>query len=328
MKKVSFPRLITALTILAVGIALCLGDSTNSMEMLSPDYANALSTTDEAAESAETSGACPAGMVLAEGDYCLTTMYLCLKGSYTSKGETIFFEEKGGLPITDTMRCEQYMEGYAPCVSRPVRDKKTHKVIGREPNVRHLSFCIDKFEFPNIVGKRPTVLVTFHEAERLCEEQGKRLCGDDEWSFAAQGPKRLPYVTGWVREPSKCNIDKAWRQPDDTALYDKDPLVAQAEVDRLWQGRNIGESLECCGPFGTCDQNGNVDEWVMNVDYRTDSQGRKYKKRLFKGGHWGKVRDNNYSVTLRHASDPRFKYYAEGFRCCAAAKHGPEYFPE
>jgi hypothetical protein len=324
----ALPRLITALIIMAVGVALCWGGPANSKETLSPDNASLVSEKDEAADSAGTSKACPKDMVLAEGDYCRTAMYLCLKGTYVEKGETVFFEDKYGLPITDTMRCLQYKVGHAPCVNRPVRDKKTRRVIGHEPDVRHLSVCVDKFEFPNVVGEKPMVLVTFHEAELSCERQGKRLCGDDEWSFAAQGPDRLPYVTGWVREPSKCNVDKNWIEPNDTALYDEDPLVARAEVNRLWQGRNIGESLECRGPFGTYDQNGNVDEWVMNVDYKVDNQGRKYKKRLFKGGHWGKVRDNNYSVTLRHAHDGKFKYYAEGFRCCKTAEHDADYFPE
>ena len=35
---------------------------------------------------------------------------------------------------------------------------------------RPLDFCMDRFEYPNVLGQNPIIVVTFHEAEALCKK--------------------------------------------------------------------------------------------------------------------------------------------------------------
>ena len=79
---------------------------------------------------------------------------------------------------------------------------------------KQLSFCIDRYEYPNKRGELPWVLTSWLQAKALCEKQGKRLCTEDEFNFACEGPEMLPQVNGHSRDPSVCNIDKPYRRPD------------------------------------------------------------------------------------------------------------------
>jgi len=40
-------------------------------------------------------------------------------------------------------------------------------------------FCIDKYEYPNEKGIYPLVNVNWNTAQKLCEQQGKRLCNSE-----------------------------------------------------------------------------------------------------------------------------------------------------
>jgi hypothetical protein len=60
--------------------------------------------------------------------------------------------------------------------------------------VRELpAFLIDVFEHPNLKDAPPTTKVTFAEAEKLCGDQGKRLCSADEMEKACKGPSNRIY---------------------------------------------------------------------------------------------------------------------------------------
>jgi formylglycine-generating enzyme required for sulfatase activity len=157
------------------------------------------------------------------------------------------------------------------------------------------------------------VMVTWYEARRLCEVQGKRLCGDDEWTLACEGPQRLPYPYGWARDPTVCNIDHLWIAPNDDLLANRAAPAAeiQAELDRLSQRVPSGSMPKCKSPYGVMDMTGNVDEWAVNVTL----DGKPFHS-LFKGGHWvSGARNRCRPVTVSH--DETTAYYAEGFRCCA-----------
>jgi sulfatase modifying factor 1 len=191
--------------------------------------------------------------------------------------------------------CDEHKPGYARCLGR--EDKR--------------SFCMDELEHPNVKGAIPTVMVTWYQAQYPCKERGERLCGDDEWTLAREGPERLPYTYGWKRDPTACNIDKRWRKPDDGALASKDPEKVQREVDRLSQRVPAGSMPGCVSPYGIKDMGGNVDEWTVNVTLH----GKPYSS-IFKGGHWcGGARNRCRPTTESH--DETTAYYAEGFRCCA-----------
>jgi hypothetical protein len=232
---------------------------------------------------------CPEHMLEVKGSYCTDLMHRCVKGGKTHLGED--------TQEPEPFYCDKYEIGFAKC-------------LGKE-EVKH--FCIDEYEYPNQLGVIPTVMVSWYEARQLCEEQHKRLCGDDEWTLACEGPERLPYAYGWIRDRTACNIDHLWVAPNDGLLLNKtaNPKALQAEVERLSRRVPSGSMPGCSSPYGVMDMGGNVDEWAVNVTLH----GKPYQS-VFKGGHWvSGARNRCRPLTASH--DETTAYYAEGFRCCA-----------
>jgi len=186
----------------------------------------------------------------------------------------------------------------------------------RKPECRYNEesrrFCVDRYEWPNKVGEKPAVFVTWYQAKAACENVGKRLCKRAEWTLACEGPKRAPYPYGWERLPSPCNVGRPVDEADNKKLIN--PATRQAELDRLWQADVIGSHPDCVSPFGAFDMVGNVDEWTDNSD-----EGGAQVSTL-NGGYWGPVRNTCRLTTKTHG--PEFQFYQIGFRCCAEARDG------
>jgi len=175
----------------------------------------------------------------------------------------------------------------------------------------HRRFCIDRYEWPNQVGKLPTVYVSWDEAKAHCRDVGKRLCRRSEWVLACEGPKRLPYPWGFVRQPSPCNIDRS-SVPFDVVALERDESREQ-ELARLWQADPMGSHPDCVSAYGVFDMSGNVDEWTDNL---ADNPGTD-KPSTLNGGYWGPVRNTCRLTTKSHGR--RFRFYQVGFRCCRDA---------
>ena len=109
-------------------------------------------------------GSCPEGMVDVEGDYCPYVEQKCIRW----------------VDPETKQRCADF-EPESSCLG--------HKV--------HKHFCIDRFEYPNVAGQKPTVMKDWEEAKATCQGEGKRLCGDSEWTLACEGQERLPYPYGY-----------------------------------------------------------------------------------------------------------------------------------
>ncbi len=235
---------------------------------------------------------CPANMLLVSGSYCPSVVQHCLE----------YHPEYVKSPNSPTVsdRCLRY--------------EKPSRCIGSRTD---MTFCMDRFEYPNRVGEMPRVLTSYLDAEGLCQAQGKRLCTEDEFNFACEGPESTPYATGYERDSSKCNYDREYRRPDLTRRmkkYDECPLDAhcKSELERLDQRHAIGSKLTCVSFAGIVDLNGNVNEWVT-----LPKQKAPHRSGL-KGGWWGPVRDRcRPTVTFHKEGDYG---YEAGFRCCAAAK--------
>jgi len=215
---------------------------------------------------------CPEGMVEVEGDYCPNVEQKCLRW----------------LDPTTQMRCAEF-EPQTKCIGKTV----------------HKKFCIDRFEYPNKPGEKPVVMKTWYEAKNACTAQGKRLCGDSEWTLACEGEERLPYPYGYARNPEACNIDKPHPAVNEDALAN--PATRAAEAARLDQRDPSASREACVSPYGVHDMTGNVDEWVVN------ESGTPYKSGL-KGGYWGPVRTRCRPMTTAHYE--MFSFYQIGFRCC------------
>ena len=152
-------------------------------------------------------------------------------------------------------------------------------------------------------------MMSWYEAAAMCRSAGKRLCTQDEWTFACEGEAMLPYAYGFVRSPSPCTVDHP-RVPQNAALLDQWPTrAARDEVARLYQATPSGSRPACVSPFGAYDMTGNVDEWTVN-------ERRVPFVSALKGGWWTTTRAQCRTVTLEHYA--RFRYYQIGFRCCAA----------
>ena len=180
--------------------------------------------------------------------------------------------------------------------------------LSKELPTQPLHFCIDRFEYPNRKGEYPIILVSWYEARDTCKAEGKRLCTEDEWTFACEGEEARPYPNGYVRDPEACLNDRPWKQFRDSALLPRNGDTAKQELDRLWQGLPSGSRELCKSSFGVYDLTGNVDEWT-----RSSIAGE--RPSVLKGGYWGPVRTRCRPATKAH--DEQHVFYQQGFRCCA-----------
>ena len=237
-----------------------------------------------------TRGGCPTGMV-------------DVQGSMKVDGE------RGTVEGLQDTTCTDWINRDFP--ERCARfDAGRWKEISRDLPVKTRHFCVDRFEYPDRKGEFPVIAVTWREAIGLCEEHGKRLCTEDEWTFACEGEDARPYPTGFERDEKACVIDRPWKLFDERLLAVRDSAFAIGEIDYVWQGEASGSRPLCRSPFGVYDTTGNVDEWTRSTQ-------REGYESVFKGGYWGPVRARCRAATRAHNED--FYFYQQGFRCCADA---------
>ncbi len=175
---------------------------------------------------------------------------------------------------------------------------------------KNIQVCMDIWEAPNKKGAKPLVMQSYNMAKQWCSSKGKRVCGEEEWELACEGPTRQPWVYGWKNDKKICNSGKKWVQ------FDVQKLVsggddAEKEVARLWQGDPSGIHSGCVSSFGIQDMMGNVEEWV------TSRKGRKWPGALM-GGFWSKPWTGCRGTNDAH--EPTFTFYETGFRCCQDPK--------
>jgi sulfatase modifying factor 1 len=192
--------------------------------------------------------------------------------------------------------------------------------------------CMDLYEAPNVAGAAPLVMYTFDESEAWCAARGKRLCYDDEWQRACEGPARHAYPYGAARVPGRCNDDKVWRvytqsllsawpaAASATGVGSLAELLAAARgkgaaaaasadhVEALYQGEGAGAYPGCVGPAGVFDLVGSVEEWTRRRD-----GGQVHFHGNLKGRYWAEPRTCQSGVKTHGDA---FRFYEIGFRCC------------
>ncbi len=122
--------------------------------------------------------ACPAGMLLVEGDYCPEVEQVCLEWMDPPTSRYHHF------------RCKRYQEP-ATCKSARV----------------HLRYCIDATERREEGSDLPRNHMSWTSSRALCTEAGGRLCKESEWQFACEGEEMRPYPYGFERDATACNVD-------------------------------------------------------------------------------------------------------------------------
>ena len=223
-----------------------------------------------------TSEGCSPDMVLIHGGYCPDAEQTCLehheeyvKDEERKKAKRDKGEDPGHSTVSE--RCLRYKEP-SVCLSKERRPMR---------------FCMDRYEWPNKKGELPGLLISWVDAKKACEDIGKRLCTEDEYNFACEGEAMLPYTYGYVRDATKCNIDRPYRKREKKLLKYASCMKKPAckkELEKLDQRLPAGSLAACVSPFGVYDLNGNINEWVFRP-------GEKYPNRSgLKGGWWGPVR--------------------------------------
>lgn len=195
------------------------------------------------------------------------------------------------------------------------------------------SFCIDRFEAPNVEGALPLVMYSLYESQAWCEARGKRLCFDDEWTEACAGPEGFAYPYGNTRIPGQCNDEETWlvysqsdlnRWPSlasspEVSSYEEliiaasatsDGAIAAEEIESLYQAEGGGANASCGGFYGVYDLVGNIEEWTLRRD---GGDGPDFSGKL-KGRYWAESRTCQNGVTT-HGNG--FRFYEIGFRCCS-----------
>lgn len=246
---------------------------------------------------------CGAGMVLIRGDYCPEVNQVCLeyhdeynRDEAKKKSKVARGEDVGKSTVSE--RCLRYKEP-TECLSKQ-----------RRP----LRFCMDRYEWPNRKGELPSLLISWTDARKECETIGKRLCTEDEFNFACEGEQMLPYTYGYVRDATRCNIDRPYRKREHKLLHYDSCLKkpeCKAELAKLDQRLPTGSLAECVSPFGVYDLNGNINEWVFRPKEKPPNRSG------LKGGWWGPVRGRCRPTVGFHKEDDYG--YEEGFRCCQDA---------
>lgn len=229
-----------------------------------------------------TAAACPEDMVLVDGTYCTDLEVDCLEKFYA--------------PQNHLWVCKAV--------------KEPTKCVGAE---RHVRYCIDRFEFPNREGVRPMVMQNFYQAEVHCANRHKRVCTESEWTKACEGPENKPFPYGYVRDPSVCNGDQPWDNPDKKKILDRDPV----ELERLWKGKPSGSQPGCVSDYGVFDMTGNADELAASETH-FPFKPRENFDNVTTGGPWYYGVRNMCRPKI-YTHDESFAYYYLSWRCCAEA---------
>jgi len=158
-------------------------------------------------------------------------------------------------------------------------------------------FLIDAFEYPDLQGATPVYGVTYNEAEKKCEDAGKRLCTEAEWEKACKGPASTVYSYGDAFQADACG----------DGLEDR--------------GYPSGSHSECRSGWGVFDLSGNFREWTA-----TAPSGKK-NRRVVKGGLRHNAERGTRCAFFTDESVV-FKDNTTGFRCCRDVDAPPWKPPE
>lgn len=214
---------------------------------------------------------CPRGSVRVQGEFCHAVEQRCVKWL--------------DPPMTPGLyrRCA----GYAP-------------VDACRTSSTAMDFCIDKNEHKAYDSMLPLNWASWTTARETCEAESKRLCTDDEWTLACEGPAMSVFPYGDVRDTcgSICNVG-----------YGPDELVGR-DGKMLDHRHPIGSHPLCASPYGVNDMVGNVGEWTSipgaHAPFRAAG----------KGGWWSVgLRSRCRPTTFGH--DEHYAGIQTGFRCCS-----------
>ncbi len=171
-------------------------------------------------------------------------------------------------------------------------------VIEKKPNpcgtgmmpvsLRGRETCMDVYEWPDREDAKPLAMINQAQASDSCKSKGKRLCSEDEWRAACEGPKQSRYPYGESYDERYCPAQQG------------DPSRS-------------GRFPACRSYYGIYDLTGNLWEWTSTVDPDHDDF------YLVAGGNWEAAEKGTCSLA-KYSFYPQNTYPAVGFRCCEEVK--------
>lgn len=183
--------------------------------------------------------------------------------------------------------------------------------------------------------KQPITGLSWYNAKKFCEAQGKHLPTEAEWEKAARGENGDLYP--WGNEPvASC----------DNAVVMNEKGRSCGEIKRKGKHPEKGRVLEVCSKgkqrYGLCDMMGNAEEWTADwytpsweacgeacagIDPKGPCDGKevdghkcgKYRHKSVRGGSWYWEPEHATAIHRRShvpSNDPAHHF---GFRCAATA---------
>lgn len=224
-----------------------------------------------------------------------------------------------GLPTTADAQNPAELDGWdtwrtpeGRCPEGTVQIPRAAYTLGRDPDGPEIyalapttvtlgPFCIDVFEYPNLVDRKPRTNVSWFEAKTLCEQAGKRLCRSLEWEAACRGTAGRRHSYGDSFTPGRCYTEGA-RHYDDRDL------------------RPIGGFPDCGTPEGVRDLDGGVSEWVLEdhagPPFPPDGGDATRPTHVIRGGTMWTAKYGQDCLS-RHWHAQGHRQEDDGFRCCS-----------
>jgi sulfatase modifying factor 1 len=165
----------------------------------------------------------------------------------------------------------------------------------------------------SVEGAVPQGYINGVQAGRACAAASKRLCTNDEWLRACQGPQGRTYPYGNARQDGVCNDSRAQHPAVEYFGTSADWIFSELDhpcLNQLPDGlAPTGQHPGCATAEGAFDMMGNLHEWT------SDPAG------TFRGGFYVDTRRNGEGCLYRTtAHDVNHWDYSTGFRCCAAPR--------
>lgn len=258
-----------------------------------------------------TGGVCEPTSYMPDGTTCETdnnpcTDNICESGTCTHPPKSGVWQEPGDCPgrpdmvkVLCTNRC---IDKYESRICRTNDCSDLSDCRGGTGDNYWICFnrdgtdltCSPKPRACSVSGQTPSRWMSFNQAEKACQNAGKRLCTENEWVRACSTQLQMAYPYGDTFMPLACN----------GAAYGDQ---AGGRMVRL-----TGSLAGCRSPSGEYDMSGNVWEWTDNGDRSQPDQP------VYGGGYNSGSSSLRCSATQnRHWRDGRDDWI--GSRCCVTA---------
>lgn len=161
-------------------------------------------------------------------------------------------------------------------------------------------------------GVLPQGYMTYYSAQTACQNAGKRLCSEEEWTLACRGRRGAKHPYGTEFKHGTCNIFRAlhpaYELHGNSSLGHLDPrlhlVIEEGKKPLLLETGSQENCVSKALEGEIFDMVGNLDEWIDDPDG------------TFVGGFFSRqTREGCEAKIEGHA--PAYTDYSLGTRCCS-----------